>query len=88
MATSARNFQQFFPFSSEFSTWEEWNGNFIIWYGQHNVEYQPEENWKLVAEQIMQSSTFSQYPVPDPDSYGTWQPWATELALIINGEKR
>lgn len=88
MATNGRNFQQHFPFSPEFSTWEEWNGNYILWYGQNNTEYQPEENWRTAADQIMQSSIFSQYPVPDPALYETWQEWAAEFALIINGQKR
>ena len=62
-----KNTQQFFPFSPELSSWEDWNGNFIIYYGQLNVPYNIEDNWKNTAEVIASTFTFSAFPVPSPD---------------------
>jgi hypothetical protein len=78
--------QQFFPFSPELSTWEDWNGNFIIYYGQLNVPSTTEENWKDMANVIAGSTTFSAFPIPSPDNYTTWQDWANEVTLSINGK--
>jgi hypothetical protein len=81
-----KNNQQFFPFSSELSTWEEWNGNFIIYYGQLNIPYHSEENWKDTASVIASTFTFSAFPIPSPETYNKWQDWANEVSLIINGK--
>jgi len=85
MATSARNVQQFFPFSPEFSTWEDWNGNFIIWYGEENIPQEPEDNWLAVARHIVSITTFLAYPLPNPDNFENWQDWAKQVSLSING---
>jgi hypothetical protein len=78
--------EQFFPFSPELSSWEDWNGNFIIYYGQLNVPYNLEENWKDTANVIAGSATFSAFPIPMPDKYDNWQDWANEVTLSINGK--
>ena len=54
-----KNTQQFFPFSPELSSWEDWNGNFIIYYGQLNVPYNIEDNWKNTAEVIQSMASDS-----------------------------
>lgn len=77
--------QQFFPFVPEYSTWEDWNGNLILYYGQELIPYNAETNWKDTANNIAQLSTFAAYPVPFPDPYENWQDWAREFTLIING---
>jgi hypothetical protein len=66
-------------------TWEDWNGNLAIYYGQKNIEFSSEEDWRYGAMNIVQSETFGRYPVPTPDTYETWQEWAMEFANIING---
>ena len=81
-----KNVQQFFPFSPELSSWEDWNGNFIIYYGQLNVPYNIEDNWKNTAEVIASTFTFSAFPVPSPETFDNWQDWANEVTLIINGK--
>ena len=88
MATSARNVQQFFPFSSKYSTWEDWNGNFVIWYGEENLPQEPEDNWRSVAQHIASVTTFLAYPIPSPDKFENWQDWADEVSLSINGPSR
>jgi hypothetical protein len=81
-----KNNQQFFPFSSKHSTWEDWNGNFIIYYGQLNIPYNTEENWKDTADSIASTFTFSAFPVPSSETFENWQDWADEVSLIINGK--
>ena len=81
-----KNNQQFFPFSPESSSWEDWNGNFIIYYGQLNIPSDTEENWKNAASVIASTFTFSAFPIPTPDTYDNWQDWASEVSLIINGK--
>jgi hypothetical protein len=66
-------------------TWEDWNGNFLHYFGEEPVMYGTEEDWKLVAKNISQLTTFESYPVPDPDAFTTWQEWASALSFILNG---
>jgi len=77
--------QQFFPFGTDHMEWEDWNGNFIQWYGEENIPYHTEENWKITAKSLEQSPTFSAYPLPNVDGFDNWQDWANEVTLIING---
>lgn len=85
---SYKRSQAFFPFVPEQMTWEEWNGNFVMWYGQENIGYGTEDDWLSVAHNIARSPTFSVYPVPNPDTFENWQDWAREVTQIINGPSR
>jgi hypothetical protein len=85
---SAPNFQQFFPCLPDYMSWEEWTGNVIIYYGQKNIEFSPEENWKDGAMNIVLSETFGSYPVPNPNTYEAWQDWAMAFTEIVNGPSR
>jgi hypothetical protein len=85
MATNDPNFQPFFPVTPESMTWESWNEELVIYYGQKNIVISPEETWRDAALNIVQSETFGRYPVPNPDVYATWQEWANEFTTIING---
>ena len=69
-------------------TWENWNDELVIYYGQKNIVISPEENWRDAAMNIVQSQSFSRYPVPDPYTFDTWQDWANEFTTIINGPSR
>lgn len=80
--------QEFFPFISAGSDWENWNGNLVMFYSQELIPYLPETDWKVVAKNVSQLPTFSVYPVPDPELYQNWQNWADEFTLIINGPSR
>lgn len=80
--------EQFFPFSPSYSTWEDWNGNLIIWYGQETIPHTSEANWKDTANNIAQLPTFAAYPVPSPANFENWQDWANEFTQIVNGPSR
>lgn len=77
-----------FPFLPDYMSWEEWNGNFVIYYGQEPVSISPEEDWQATAIEIMNLPTFSAYPISDPSVFENWQEWTRELALTINGPSR
>jgi hypothetical protein len=77
--------QSFFPFTPNFMSWEDWNGNLVMFYGEEPIPALPEEDWKQVANNVAQLATFLNYPVPDPQLYENWQDWALEFTEIING---
>ena len=77
--------QSFFPFTPNFMSWEDWNGNLVMFYGEEPIPALPEENWKQVANNVAQLATFLNYPVPDPQLYENWEDWALEFTEIING---
>lgn len=79
------NFQQFFPFSPDYSTWEDWNGNLITFYAQEPISYTDETGWKTVARNVVGLPTFSVYGMPDPDLFENWQDWAEAFTLTVNG---
>jgi hypothetical protein len=81
-------FQQFFPFDPNGMSWEDWNGNLIIFYGQEPIAYNSEDQWKETARGVGQLTTFEVYPVPSPDAYDHWQDWALEFTEIINGPSK
>ena len=77
--------QSFFPCVPDFMSWEDWNGNLVMFYGEEPIPALPEIDWKIVASNVAQLSTFLSYPVPDPALYENWQDWAYEFTEIING---
>lgn len=77
-------FQDFFPFIPQNMTWEEWNGNLLIFYSQEPIPYHQEPDWKITAKNVAQLPTFMPYPVPDPERFDHWQDWANEFTLIVN----
>ena len=66
-------------------SWEDWNGNLAIYYGQQNIMFSSEENWKEAAMNMMKMECFGAYPLPNPEPYDSWQDWAKEFTLSING---
>lgn len=78
--------QNFFPFNPTNMSWSDWNGNLVMYYSEQPIPYTPDElDWKLTAKNVAQLPNFSVYPVPDPDLFDSWQNWASEFTLIING---
>ena len=75
----------FFPFTPDYMSWEDWNGNLVMFYGEEPIPVLPEADWKAVADNVAQLPTFLNYPVPDPALYTNWQDWAYEFTEIING---
>lgn len=82
---SVRKTQAFFPCTPNGMSWEDWNGNFIIYYGQEPIAYHTEEEWQIAANQIASLTTFAAYPVPTADGFENWQDWALQVTEIING---
>lgn len=76
---------QFFPFVPDYMSWEDWNGNLLVFYSEEPIPYDSEDGWMQVANNIAQLPTFAKYPIPDPDAYPDWQTWAREFSLIVNG---
>jgi hypothetical protein len=77
--------QQFFPFTPNGMSWEDWNGNLIVFFGEEPIAYNTEDRWQETARNVGQLTTFQVYPVPNPDAYENWQDWALEFTEIING---
>jgi hypothetical protein len=78
-------FQNVFPFNPAYSSWDNFNGNLVMYYGQEPIPYHDEANWQITAKNIAQLPTFSNYIVPDPGIFNNWQDWASEFVLIVNG---
>ena len=76
----------FFPFSSQYITWEEWNGNLIHYFSEEPIPHNVEQDWKLTAEAVVQLPNFSPYALPDPELFPTWQEWADGFSQTLNGK--
>ena len=76
---------QFFPFNPDYMSWEDWNGNLLVYYSENPIPYHPEEDWMLTASSVAGLPDFAKYPVPSPETFPDWQSWANEFTLIING---
>ena len=82
---NVRKGQQFFPFLPDYSSWDEFNGNLVLFYSQTHIPFAPEDEWQKVAREIAQSAAFQPYGTPDPQTYNSWQDWANEFANLVNG---
>jgi hypothetical protein len=82
------NFNVFLPSIPEYMSWDDWNGTFVIYYGQEPLPILPEDQWREAADQIAALPTFTAYPVPESGRFSTWQEWAREVTTIINGPSR
>jgi len=88
ISSTTKKFQKYFPFLPQHSSWEDFNGNLIMYYGQELIPYTTEDDWQHTANGMAQSATFSSYPLPNPAVYNTWQDWAAEFVLIVNGSPK
>jgi hypothetical protein len=77
--------QQFFPCVASAMTWEDWLGNFAIYYSQFNIMFTDEENWRDAANHLSSVARFGIYPLPGAEGFETWQDWANDVTTIING---
>ena len=82
----AKTIKQFFPCTPDNRTWEEINGELIIYYGQLNIPVTTEENWRETASMLSSSTAFSSYAIANPDYSPTWQDWVTDFATAVNGK--
>jgi len=76
------------PLVADAMTFEEWNGNFILLYGQEPIGFGTEDEWQDIASHIVSLPTFAAYPIDKPENFETWQDWANQLTLAINGPTR
>lgn len=77
--------QVFFPFSPQYMSWDDWNGNLAVSYGELNIPFTSEDDWKITANIICSNTAFASYPIPNPDTCEDWQDWASQFAQAING---
>jgi hypothetical protein len=77
--------QQFFPFSSEYTTWEDFNGALLMIYSEEPIPYHSENDWQITADSMAQLPTFIAYPISNSQAHSTWQEWANDFTQIING---
>ena len=82
---SGPSVQPFFIFTPEFMSWEDWNGNLAIYFGQLNIPFTDETDWQTTAKVIASNTAMSSFPVPHPDGYDDWQQWAKDFTEIVNG---
>ena len=85
---STSHFQPYFPYIPAYSTWEEYNGNLILYHSGQPIPFSTEDEWQHTARNVAQLPVFSAYPIPDPSLFTTWQDWAHEFGLILNGKPR
>lgn len=78
--------RQIIEFGPEYSTWADWNGNLVHYFGEETIPYIPdEEHWQEVARNVVQLPTFMNYATPDPDVFDTWQEWVSSFIEVVNG---
>lgn len=81
--------RQIIQFSPEGSTWADWNGNLLHYFGEEPIPYYEDEtNWQEVAKNVTQLSTFVNFAPPDPEAFETWQEWANAFITVVNGPTR
>jgi len=85
---SVTRFNQYFPYIPAYSTWNDFNGNIILFYSGQPIPHTDEANWKHTANNMAQLPVFSSYPLPNPELFDNWQDWAHQFSLIVNGRQR
>ena len=83
---SGPSIQPFFIFSPDYMSWEDWNGNLLVFYSELGFPYSSEENWRDTALAVAGNPAMATYPAPSPDKYEDWQTWAKDLTEIVNGQ--
>ena len=76
------------PFGGEGTSWEDWNGSLIHYFGEEPIPYLDEANWVTVAQTVAGLATFSNYAVPDPELFEDWRQWVNEFIETVNGPTR
>jgi hypothetical protein len=79
-------FQKVFPFTPINTDWQTFNGNLIMYYGREPIPITSEDDWHITAKNISQTPSFAQYNIPDPDRFDSWQDWASQFIILINGQ--
>lgn len=74
-------------FLPDYSTWADWNGQMIHYFGDQPIPVLPEPSWIEVANAIIVLPVFSIYPTPIPEKYDNWRDWAKVFTESVNGDK-
>lgn len=77
---------QLIEFLPDFSTWEEWNGQLVHYFGEQQFPLLPEEEWRQVAQAVTVNPIFDRHAIPDPGGFLNWQDWALSLTMTVNGD--
>lgn len=77
--------KQSIPFVAGNSTWEDWNGNMLHFFGEEPLPYVPELSWQDFGQAMLGLPTFSSYAIPSPERYEDWRDWVGDLITVING---
>ena len=77
--------RQSIPFLAGNTTWENWNGNMLHYFGEEPLPYLPEVRWKEFAYYMIGLPTFSAYGLPSPEGYARWQDWVSAIIGMVNG---
>lgn len=72
-------------FLPDFATWDEWNGNLVLYFAEEQFPIVNELFWPEVAHAVTVSPRFDQFGVPNPAYFSDWQSWAKSLTLAVNG---
>ena len=80
--------QNVFPFLPQHTDWQTFNGNLIMYYGNQPIPITSENDWHITAKNLIQTPFFTAYNIPDPDQFQTWQDWANQFVILINGQPR
>lgn len=83
---SVPSIQPHFPFVPDYMSWEDWNGNLAVFYGEENVIFSDGDNWQTTAESMSSMTAFAAYAIPDPARFDNWQDWALAFTQTVNGE--
>jgi len=75
-------------FLPDYSTWEDWNGNLLHYFGDQQFPFLSELQWKDVAFTVMLNSVFSEYSIPNPDQFTDWREWARMFTTSVNGSPK
>jgi hypothetical protein len=72
-------------FLPDYSSWEDWNGNLLHYFGEQQFPFLPEVQWRDVANAVTVNPVFDKYAIPNPETFETWQDWASGLIAAVNG---
>lgn len=77
---------QTIDFLPDYSSWDDWNGNLVHYFGEQMFPVMSEVYWRDVAQAVAANPVFDRYGVPNSDGFATWQDWARALTLSVNGD--
>tara|TARA_R110000868_G_scaffold335841_3_gene596726 strand:- start:291 stop:533 length:243 start_codon:yes stop_codon:yes gene_type:complete len=77
---------QLIEFLPDYSTWDDWNGQLVHYYGEQQFPILPEEQWREVAKAVTVNPVFDKFSIPDPENFINWQDWALSLIQNVNGD--